>query len=226
MPSDKTNTNTSGLFGSDATNNNDMFGTNDAEINDATYLEGAVGQQPSSSSSKQTHDVLVSSSRQLVPSIPMNADGTSTRELRRCVPRRTLLLKAQEIATLVGPYDTFTQHAVLNHLSDLAAFHRAGDFSNERYDGSSIESFVTIFFGMGVKDNSAVGPNMPKCGVGKRPGRNAVYRLGSNNSTVSSKVPPKCGFCYSQGSSANDSLQNQSSCPVKASYGAHDNVPS
>jgi len=205
MPSDKTNTDTSDLFGSDAANNNDMFETNDAEINDATC-------------------VLVSPSKQLMPSIPMNADGTSTRELRRCVPHRTLLLKAQEIATLVGPFDTLTQHAVLNHLTDLASFLRAGDFSNERYDGSSIESFATILVGMGVKDNSAVGPNMPKRRVGKRPGRNAVYRLGSSNSTVSSKAPRKCGFCKSQRSSANDSHQNQSSCPVKASYGAHDKI--
>ena len=72
-------------------------------------------------------------------------------------PHRTLLLKAQEIATLVGPFDTLTQHAVLNHLTDLVAFLHAGDYSSERYDGSSIESFATILVGMGVKDNGSLG---------------------------------------------------------------------
>jgi len=225
MPGDETNTDTSDLFGSDATNNNDadMFGSNDAEINDATDLEGAV-EQPSSSTPNQVHGVLVSPSKQLMPSIPLNADGTSTRELKRSVPHRTLLVKAQEIATLVGPLETLTQHAVLNHLTDLLAFLRAGDFSNGRHEGSSIESFAKILVGLGVKDNTVVGQNMPKKRVGKKPGRNAVYRYGSTNSTVSSKAPRKCGFCKSQGSGANNSHQNQSSCPVKASFGAHDKI--
>ena len=66
---------------------------------------------------------------------------------------------------------------------------------NHRYDGSSIESFARILVGMGEKDNGSLGPNMPKRRAGKRPGRNAVYRLGSDDSSLSSKVPPKCEFC-------------------------------
>ena len=74
--------------GSDAANNEaDMLGSDSAE--NANDIEGAVNLQPSTSL-KQIHNVLVSPSKQLMSSIPMNADGISTRELRRSIPHATL----------------------------------------------------------------------------------------------------------------------------------------
>ena len=126
---------------------------------------------------------------------------------------------AQELASHVGPLGTLIQHAVFNHLTDLTAFLRAGDFSNVRHDRISIESVAKTLVGLGVQENSAIGPHMPKQRVGQRSGRNPVHRLGSASSTVSSKTPRKCGFCKPQGFGANDSHRNQISCPVKASFG-------
>ena len=96
---------------------------------------------------------------------------------------------AQELASPVGPLGTLIQHAVFNHLTDLTAFLRAGDFSSVRHDRSSIESYDKTLVGLGVQDNSAIGPHMPKQRVGQRSGRNPVHRLGSASSAVSSKTP-------------------------------------
>ena len=77
------------MFGSDAANNEaDMLGSDSAE--NANDIEGAVNLQPSTSTLKRIHNDLVSPSKQLMSSIPMNADGISTRELRRSIPHATL----------------------------------------------------------------------------------------------------------------------------------------
>ena len=151
----------------------------------------------------------------------INADGTSTNELRRSVPYSSLLKQAQDIVTLVSPLCTLSQNALSNHLSELADFFRQGDYSNTRHAESSIASFTNVIVGLGVNDKSADAPNMPKQRVGKRRGRNPVHRLGSVRSTVSSKTLRKCGFCKSQGDGTNDH-KNQSNCPVKASLSVRD----
>ncbi len=232
MPGDSTTTDSTDIFegdavddmfGSDAANNAaDMLGSDRAE--NANDFEGAVDLQQSTSTLKQIHNVLVSPSKQLMPSIPMNADGISTRELGRSISQQTMLKAAQDVVTYTMPLSTLIHHAVFNHLTDLAAFLRAGDFSNVRHDGSSIESVAKTLVGLGVRDNSAIGPHMPKRRVGQRSGRNPVHRLGSASSTVSSRTPRKCGFCKSQGFGANDAHRNQSSCPVKASFGECDKI--
>ncbi len=100
MPGDSTTTDSTDMFGGDAVD--DMFGSDaankDADMlgsdsaENANVIEGAVDLQPSTSTLKQIHNVLVSPLKQLMSSIPMpmNADGISTRELRRSIFHATL----------------------------------------------------------------------------------------------------------------------------------------
>ena len=169
------------------------------------------------------HSVLASPSKQLMPPVSKHADGTGTRELNRSIPFNTLLKQAQDLANLVGPLCPITQHAFSTHLQNLSDLFRIGDYSNTRHDDRCVASFAHRLVGMGIKDKSFAGPNMPKQRASKKSGRKAEHRLGSAKSHVSSKTQRMCGFCKSQGQAGN-AHKNKSSCPVKASFGEYDEI--
>lgn len=211
------------LFGGTDNDNEDIdFGNDEEDTKDAFQGTDVL---LASSTPKEVHSVLASPSKQLMPPVSKHADGTSTRELKRSIPFNTLLKQAQDLANLVGPLCPITQHAYNTHLLNLMDLFRIGDYSNARHDDRCVASFAHRLVGMGVKDKSVAGPNMPKQRAAKKSGRKAEHRLGSAKSHVSSKPQRKCGFCKSQGQ-AGSTHKNKSSCPVKDSFGEYDEIKS
>jgi len=164
------------------------------------------------------HDVLSSPSKLLVAHIPQNSEGTSTIELRRSVPYATFLNHGQAIAGVASSLPTEIQHAVNTHLTSILDLLNTGDYSNDRHDGTCVGWLANSLAAV-AEDRSAVQSGMPRQRMMNKRGRKRKYRLGSEQSTVSSTQLRKCGFCGAQGSGPNTSHKNQSSCPMKAGYG-------
>ena len=165
------------------------------------------------------HGVLASPSKLRMSPVPENAEGSSTVELRRQVPYSTFLKHGQNIADLVTFLCPLAQNVVSAHFSKVYELLSDGDYSNARHNGTCVDGLANALAGIGVPDRSAAGPDMPKQRVVTTRGRNALHRLGSNQSTVSgNKEERKCTFCRSQGD-ANSYHKNKSCCPVKAEYG-------
>jgi RNA polymerase subunit RPABC4/transcription elongation factor Spt4 len=156
-------------------------------------------------------ELLASPSKQLMPTIAKNAEGTSTVELRRSVPYNDFLKMGQEIGGLAVSSCTLTQHAIYSHLQAIKNLLTIGDYNHERHAGTSVEG-LSMLLAVVAKDRTPAGEDQPKARVVPKRGRKPTQRLGSENSTVSAKKPRSCRFCKKQGCQTN-------SCNTKNEWG-------
>lgn len=193
----------------------DPFG-GDEYVKEEDGMEGVI--ESSSSVAAATaptqnnlSELLASPSKQLMPTLAKNAEGTSTVELRRSVPYNDFLKMGQEIGGLAVSSCTHTQHAIYSHLQAIKNLLTIGDYNHERHAGTSVEG-LSMLLAVVAKDRTPAGEDQPKARVVPKRGRKPTHRLGSENSTVSAKKPRSCRFCKKQGCQTN-------SCNTKNEWG-------
>ena len=122
----------------------------------------------------------------------------------------------RELTSTATRMDNYVQNVVYSVITQLHELLEKGDYDAERHKGTLME--MTAFQLSVLSQKNPPSEEYTDVKVRShivKPGPAPKFRLGSDKSTISGGIPRSCGFCLTTG----EHPGNQSSCPVKQSYG-------